>query len=203
MSQVVSVLNTMIERRIVLTGLVATLATPALAQNPPGGTSDVETQHIKRTAAVGSLSLAVSRIAVKRATNPRLKEFAQFEVAEQETVANVLKSLENPSNVSGAIEAPSDAEVRQNLDQQGQQALRQMESARGGAVFDRDYLRAELEGHRQLLQIQEDYLKIGKRLPDVITATLARGMIKEHLQLLADIENQTNFGTTGTGTFRH
>jgi hypothetical protein len=51
-----------------------------------------------------------------------------------------------------------------------------------------------------LLRIQETYLNSGRNNRDFINAAkLARGMIKEHLQLLADIESEIDFGGTTTG----
>jgi putative membrane protein len=50
------------------------------------------------------------------------------------------------------------------------------------------YIRYEVEGHRKLLDIQEVYLKAPDNLDQANVAKLARGMIKEHLALLADID---------------
>ena len=76
--------------------------------------------------------------------------------------------------------------------------LQRLESAQAGTNFDRDYVQAQLDGHNKLLHIQEDYLKSGKNLGLVNTAKLARGMIKEHLELLAAIQQAEN-STTGSG----
>jgi putative membrane protein len=191
----------MLQRRTFLAGLTAIAAGPASAQAPQGGMTQAETQYITSTLKAGSLSLATSRLALKQAQEPKLKEFAQFEVAEQETVADVLKSLQSGS-VSGSVKPPSDSELQQNLDQEGQQLLRSLQSAQAGATFDRDYLKAQVDGHNKLLRIQEDYLKSGRDLGAVNTAKLARGQIKEHLQLLADIQGQAGTGTTGRGRRR-
>jgi putative membrane protein len=45
-------------------------------------------------------------------------------------------------------------------------------------------LRAQIEGHQKLLRIQEEYLSSGKDIAHINLAKLARGQIKEHLQLL-------------------
>src|SRR5262245_5769443 len=94
--------KTVIKRRIVLTGLAAAAATPVLAQGQStrapgaGAAAKPEAQHILQTMAMGSLSLTLSRIAAQKASFPKLKEFAWFEIAEQETVADILKSLQTP-----------------------------------------------------------------------------------------------------------
>jgi len=192
----------MYERRIIVAGLAALIASPSLAQSQQQGTGigDAENRYMNQLMPLGSLALASSRVALQKAGDPNLKEFARFEVAEQETIADVVKSIQNPGTMRGEVKQASDAEVRQHLDQQGQNSLQRLQSMQG-ADFDREYLRAQIDGHNELLKLQEEYLKSGRNLLIVNTAKLARGMIKEHLQILADIEHKPNF-TTGSGTPR-
>ena len=68
-----------------------TIAPPAPA---PSGLSDAQRKHINDTMAVGSLSLMLSRIALPKANNALLKQFVEFEIAEQETVADILKTIQ-------------------------------------------------------------------------------------------------------------
>ena len=74
-----------------------------------GGMSDAQRKHINDTMAVGSLSLVLSRIALPKADNALLKQFIEFEIAEQETVADILKTLQTNGAPTGSIEAPTDA----------------------------------------------------------------------------------------------
>ena len=194
------------ERRHVVASLAAALTFPAFARaqqsqqstaNPPGGgpaMGDAEMQHMRRTQTVGSLSLATSRIARKKAEDSDVKEFAEFEVAEQETIADILKSMQT-GDVSGMVKPPAESEVDANLDDKGKMMVEKMGEAKAGAAFDREYVTAQIDGHKQLLQIQEDYLKAGRNPEAVAVAKLARGMIKEHLTLLGDIHD--NIGKKG------
>jgi putative membrane protein len=76
------------------------------------------------------------------------------------------------------------------LDQKGQQLVKKLQDESSGAEFDRDYVHAQLEGHHQLLQIQERYLNAGQE-PDVANvAKLARVIIREHMALLDDINSR-------------
>ena len=184
------------QRRNVVAGLGFALLYPTLASAQSGPASDktmgdAETQHMKRTMTVGSLSLATSRIALKKATDADVKEFAQFEVAEQETIADILKSMKDGS-VSGTVKAPSESEVEANLDADGKAMLQKLEAVKAGATFDKDYVKGQIDGHDMLLKIQEDYLASGKNPQAIAVAKLARGMIKEHLTLLKDL--QENLG---------
>jgi putative membrane protein len=136
-----------------------------------GTMEDAEKKHILETLQVGTMSLEASRLAVAHAKEAMVKQFANFEVAEQETIGQILKPM-----VPGA--PPTDP-MQADL-------MKKLEAA--GGNFDRDYTQAEIEGHNKLLQIQEAYISVGKVQSQVDIAKLARGMIKEHLALLGDIE---------------
>jgi putative membrane protein len=193
----------MLHRRTVMAALAAAASTPAFAQSrsgsnaSPANAGSMEMQYIRQVVPIGSLSLAISRIAEQKASFDKLKEFSQLETAEQETVADVLKSLESPGVVSGMVKPPAEADVEQHLDQAGREMLQKMRAQQAGATFDRDYLDAQIDGHKKLLRIQEDYLRSGRDLDTVNVAKLVRGMIKEHLQLLADISQEMASATTG------
>jgi putative membrane protein len=192
----------MVPRRTVLVALAAAAAQSSFAQtqSTPGGNAGADEQYVRETSAVGSFSLAVSRLAQQKAQTDDLKEFAQLEAAEQETLADVLKSLQTPGPIDGTVKPPSDAEVEQHLDRRGREKLEQMRAAPAGTEFDREYLAAQATGHLELLRIQETYLNSGRNNRDFINvAKLARGMIKEHLQLLADLESEIEFGGATTG----
>jgi putative membrane protein len=194
----------MVPRRTVLVALAAAAAHSSFAQTQsgpaPGGDAGPDEQYVRETSAVGSFSLAVSRLAQEKAQTDDLKEFAQLEAAEQETLADVLRSLQNPGAVDPTIKPPSDAEVEQHLDRRGREELEKMRAAPAGTEFDREYLAAQATGHLELLRIQETYLNSGRNNRDFIdVAKLARSMIKEHLQLLADLESEIEFGGATTG----
>jgi putative membrane protein len=160
-----------------------TIAPPA----PEGGLSDAQQKHLHDTMAVGSLSLLLSRIALPKADNPLLKQFVEFEIAEQETVADVLKSIQTNAP-TGSIKAPSDQELMQSLDDVGKAAVEKLRGLRAGSEFDHDYVQYEVEGHRKLLDTQELYLKVHDNLDQTNVAKLVHGMIKEHLTLLTGVQ---------------
>src|SRR3712207_5031112 len=120
-------------RRIVLAGLAAAAATPAFAQTQqpapiqatpqpagdrPGSAAagahasaapmgQAEVQHLQETLATGTVALQTSEIALQKAQNPKVKQFAQFERDEQTTIAEVLRSIQEPAATasSGAASA--------------------------------------------------------------------------------------------------
>src|SRR3954470_18852623 len=134
------------DRRRALTAVATAVAMPtfafsALAQNSPSSVSEksgntaammgeAEAKHAADTSTVGLMSLEASRIALKKAQNPKVKEFAQFEVDEQETIADVLKSMRDQSTpASGQVKAPSAEVTQTNLDAKGKQMVEKLQKA--------------------------------------------------------------------------
>lgn len=167
------------DRRSILVSLAAMAAAgPALAQATmpagPGPMGPAEMEHARKTAMTGAVALQTSDIALDKARGAKVKEFAKFEHDEQTTVAEILKSMD-PSMTPPAPD-PKMADMVQKL--------KAMKAGRG---FDRAYIAGQIEGHQMLLQIQEEYLAGGKNREHLSIAKLVRGMVKEHLTLLADL----------------
>jgi putative membrane protein len=181
-------------RRLLLASIATLPASRVVAQKlsptapAPSALTDARQKHIKETTAYGSLSLLLSRAAKPKVTHPMLKQFVDFEIAEQETVADVLKAIQTNAAPSGSTPSPSDADLMKNLDDAGKASVEKLRALKAGSEFDRDYIRYQVEGHRKLLDIQEVYLKAPDNLDETNVAKLARGMIKEHLTLLADLD---------------
>jgi putative membrane protein len=181
-------------RRLLLASIATLSAGQAFAQKlsptaaAPSAMTDAQQKHIQETTAYGSLSLLLSRMAKSKVTHPLLKQFVDFEIAEQETVSGILKAIQTNAAPSGETPSPSDANLMQNLDDAGKASVEKLRALKAGSEFDRDYIRYEIEGHRKLLEIQEVYLKSPDNLDQTNVAKLAQGMIKEHLALLADID---------------
>jgi putative membrane protein len=178
-------------RRTALVSLAAAAAvSPVLAQTSSGS---LNADHIRQTLATGAAALATSRIALQRGRHPWVKTFAQYEVAEQETIADVLSSMEGPqttsSTGSGGGAGGSAAGTPPALDAKGQQLVDTLQKAQD-AQFDRDYVRGQLQGHQELLAIQENFLKQGGNREEVNVAKLARGQIREHISLLEMIDKE-------------
>jgi putative membrane protein len=113
---------------------------------------------------------------------------ATHHCAERGKAGGILKAIQTNAAPSGSTPSPSDADLMRNLDDTGKVSVEKLRALKGGSEFDRDYIRYEVEGHRKLLDIQEVYLKAPDNLDQANVAKLARGMIKEHLALLADID---------------
>jgi len=172
-------------RRLMLTTLAASAFIPAVMAAPQlfaadsKTMGDAEKKHAEMTKMTGALSLATSRVALMNASGDMVKMFAKFEVAEQETIADILMSM-TMDKAQGALKVPTDSEVEAMLDPAGKEMVTKLKALKG-ADFDKEYLMGQLDGHKKLLMIQEDYLKVGQNREHLNTAKLARGMINEHI----------------------
>jgi putative membrane protein len=184
-------------RRLLLTSMAVMAASPVLAQNNSSQNNSSNQQpnqqpnmsqkqqtHIKDTLTWGSLSLMLSRIAKPKITFSPLKQFADFEIAEQQTAADVLKAIQTNAAPNGSIPTPSDDQVMQNLDETGKKAVQKLRDTKAGHDFDMEYIRQEIEGHQKLLAFQETYLKAPDNLDETNFAKMAQAIIHEHLTLL-------------------
>jgi putative membrane protein len=193
----------MFSRRTILAGLAITSAYTSLAWPQPAAvTNTIESDHIRQTTAIGCLSLLVSRMATEKINIPKLREFALLEAAEQETILDVLKSLQNPGQVKGTVRTLSDADLEAQLVPLSLQILNKMRGMEAGADFSREFFLVQSEAHQQLLRVQEDYLKLGREPASINVAKLADGLIREHLQLLSDIKFEMGAAGQAAGAAR-
>lgn len=197
------------DRRIVLAGLAAFAAGPALAQASGAGSAansagsampagqagamgaarlgQAEMQHMQQTLQLGSVALETSRLAQQKARSEDLKQFAGFEVEEQTTIAEIIRGMMDPSATASAGSAPAAAGGAPR-DAKGAEMVQKLSQAQGEA-FDREYLKGQLEGHRDLLEVQERYLKSNSQNREHMNMVkLARGRIMEHIALLEDMQ---------------
>ena len=163
-------------------------APAADAPNAGGAMGEAEMTHAQQTSMVGALSLMQSRLALQNAEHEQVQAFAQFEVTEQETIADILAGIQaGAAEVSGQVTPPADADLQAMIDENGQATLAELEGLTG-AEFDAAYIAANLDGHQQLLAIQEEYLATGTNREHVNVTKLARGMIIEHIAHLEALQ---------------
>ncbi len=164
-------------------GALPLLSLPATGVAQHMAPDDAERKHAQSAKLVGALSLATSRTAVNTASDAHVKQFAKWEIAEQEAVADVLRSLEPYGEASDVSGPSADAQVEAMLDAESRMALEKLRTLQG-AAFDKAYVLLQADGHKRLLAIQERYLKSGRDGDRLNVAKLARVLIEEHLEHL-------------------
>jgi putative membrane protein len=205
----------MMDRRALLGGLAALVVAPALAQtsgsspgmpsgssgsrpmNQAGGQmSQADMQHMQQTLQLGMVALESSRIAMNKVRSEDLKRFANFEVQEQTTLSEVLHSMMEPAATAatgstGSQSTPSNTNTNMpmQMDASTRDMMQKMQNQQAGAEFDKMYLQAQLEGHRDLLQVQEQYLQSNPQNREhTNVAKMARGHIREHIAMLEEMQ---------------
>jgi putative membrane protein len=133
-------------------------------------------QHKLQTLQIGFLSLQQSQLALQRAKNARIRQFAGFERNEQLTIAQVLTDTQAPEPMTLD---PTSAGLLQTL------------SSASDPQFDMTYVTQQIQGHTQLLQVQQAFLQgQGSMASDAVhIAMLARTAIQMHLTMLTDLQS--------------
>jgi len=154
--------------------------------------SQADRQYIQQALALSTVSLQQSNFALAKAQNPRVKQFAEFEIGEQNLLTEIMHSFADPnataSTTRGAQQAASTAP---ELPQKDSEAMERLSKAQPGAAFDRDYVTLQIQGHQDLLKLQDSYLQQGSGNRETTNvARLARGQIQEHLTKLQEIQQE-------------
>jgi len=75
------------------------------------------------------------------------------------------------------------------MDAGARDMLQTLQSQQAGAAFDKAYLDGQLQGHRNLLQVQEQYLQSNPQNREHVNVTrMARNQIREHIVMLEMIQ---------------
>jgi putative membrane protein len=149
-----------------------------------------EAEHVEQTLAGGTVALQTSEIALQKAQNPNVKQFAQFERDEQTTLAEVLRSWQEPAATASTAAPRGAGASAPTIPQDKADMMQALQQAKPGPEFDRMYIQGQIQGHQELLQIQERYLRSSRNREHGNVAKLARGHIKEHLTMLQDIQKE-------------
>jgi predicted outer membrane protein len=158
--------------------------------NAGGARSQGDAQHVEQTLAIGTLAHQAATFAREKAQHPRVKVFAMFEEAEQTTMAEVIKSLADPATTASAP-AQGAASTAPVMPQQTEPKMEAMSKLPAGAEFDKAFVALQLEGHQNLLQIQERYISANPaNRAQLAIAKLSRTQIKEHIAMLQDIQKE-------------
>ena len=142
-------------------------ATPQAATPPANLASASPEQLAMMTHQAGAFSLATARLGMERGSSAEVKRFANFEVREQESVAQAMKLAGHnfPEPQFGGEKF---------------QVMQRLQSA-SGAEFDRLFLQVQEQGHQELLNLTTAIAASQAPVPDRITALLASDRIREHL----------------------
>jgi predicted outer membrane protein len=154
--------------------------------------SQADRQYIQQALALSTVSLQQSNFALSKAQSPRVKQFAEFEVGEQNLLTEIMHSFADPNATASTTRgAQAAASTAPELPAKDAQAMERLSKAQAGPGFDKDYVALQIQGHQELLKLQESYLKQGSGNRETTNvAKLARNQIQEHLAMLQDIQKE-------------
>lgn len=176
-----------LDRRTALLGLAtASAAMPLLvvsahAQTEPASSIAGADNYVQQTLLVGTVAMKTSEIAQQKATDPNVKKFAELEVAEQKAIASVLSAT--PAGKQPP-ELPPDR----------QKMIDDLNSMQPGPDFDQAYLQGQIEGHNELLGIQQTMSGEREASVEAVTARLAEQGVASHLAMLGLIQQMLGAG---------
>jgi putative membrane protein len=163
------------DRRGLLVGFSILTATADIALAQTKLHRDEELQHALSMMSYGAAALDIAKLGVSKAANEDVRIFAQDEVAEQESLAEVLRSIMGDSH---SVEPPQTAKI----DMKGWiSKLRDIE----GSDFDRLFVDDQLGVHKEMLQAQTSFLSRSQDKWHRALASIARSHIVEHTGRLA------------------
>jgi putative membrane protein len=144
-------------------------------------------EYVQKSAIGDEFEIESSKLALQKAQDPAIKSFAQEMVDEHTTSTNKLKEAAQSAKINLA--------ARQKLDSQHQQTLTQLRAA-SGPQFDQAYIRAQLLGHREALNLQKAYSQSGDNQALKAHAQEVESVVQHHLaqaERLAQVRvNDTN-----------
>ena len=144
-----------------------------------------EQRWLQQTMMVGSVALQTSEIALQKAEDEEVKQFAKFEADEQKGLAEVLRSMLEPAGTA----SPQSVAGAAQPDQKHAVMIQKLQQAKAGDAFDKEFVKGQLDGHRELLQIQESFLQARPQSREAMNvAKLAAGRIREHIEMLEDLQ---------------
>jgi len=157
----------------------------ALAQEPRKG--DVDATFVFKASAGGLAEVNLSALAVKRASDPAVKRFAQTMV-DDHTKAN--KELLDLANKTGLRAAPRmDAE---------HQKLAETLGGLSGPAFDREFMTAQVKDHKETIALFEKEAKGGKNEDLKAWAEKTLPTLRHHLKMAEETQGKLK-GTTEKG----
>lgn len=157
------------------------------ADVPPENLAIVPPERLARMLyEAGAFSHATAQIGAEKATNPDVKRFAQFEIQEQEGVAQAMKLAGHDFPMASL----------------GNERGKTIESLRAanGPDFERLFLEVQERGHQELLSLTSAVMDSRSPAPDKIAATLSNNSIKEHLILIGMLRGQVVRPGQGPGS---
>lgn len=147
------------------------------SMNATGGAMPTDVNgFITRAAEGGMAEIEAGKLAVSKAQNPEVKQFAQQMIADHTRANNELKPLAGKKNVT----LPTDLDPMHK-------AMAQKLSGLSGAEFDREYMRGQVEDHERTVALFQAQADNGTDAEAKALAAKTLPNLKMHLEMARKI----------------
>ncbi len=175
----------LVRRRILLTGLMFGVVSPAFAQSVPPvtGTALSDDLYQGRALSTGSLALETSRIALAKSQVAGVRAFAQEEISEQLALRQAYAAATTTTGSTPRVPAGDAA----GLSGRDATVLQLHQTGSAGTPFDKLYVGTQIDGHRELRLLNQTYAANGSDPTLAGIARQALPLIDRHLAILQDL----------------
>ena len=156
------------------------------AQPSAQGESNRDAKHLKELAIANMAEIETGKLALEKAQDPKVKEFAQHMVDDHTKMLDEVKTLAQSKN----------AELPSAPDAKHEKVMKKLESA-SGADFDREYMRAMVKDHRDALKLAQRTARGAKDGELKAAAQKAAPEIQDHLKTAQEIAKTEKRSASG------
>jgi putative membrane protein len=148
-------------------------------------------EFVRQSALNDLFEVTASRMAIERSQTPGVRDFAQQTMSDHD---------EWSANLKHALKAGSVMlTVPTSLDVPHQESLKDLE-AKSGEQFDQAYVKEQIQGHREALDLQRAYAQAGDNAALKQFAGQAAPIVESHLAKLEVLAQETFRGPPVRGT---
>ncbi len=147
--------------------------TPPTVNDDAMSNAQADTAFVRKAAIGGMAEVEMSKLAVDKSSNAKVKEFATMMVNDHTKVNEELKSIADQKNVM----------VPTSLDAAHEQKKQDL-MKKEGADFDKAYIEAMVQGHEDAHKVMEDGAKnnLDQQLREFAAKT--EPVVKQHLEMV-------------------
>jgi putative membrane protein len=174
---------TLLDRRSALilaggaAGLLVAAARPAMAQTPLRSRMMTD-NYVTSVLQMGQVSIAMSELMLNRPAEDPVRQFADLEIAEQQTIAGILQASVATDSVNEDV---GNAQPSPTSEQSIERITRLGDSEEAASA----YLEAQLLLHKRLMEVQR--VIAGDREPSIesVVGQLSSRAVEGHISMLA------------------
>lgn len=157
---------------------------PAAAPAPPGAAALSGAEIAQILSVTDSAEIMPSQLALERAQNPQVREFAQRMITEHGMLEDSLRALEQRTQLT-----PAPSSLSQQIQAESRGTMRNLQQL-SGAEFDRAYVQAMVQSHQEALNTIDTQLIPSAQEPGLRTALeqRVRPVVASHLQQIQQIQ---------------